>query len=126
MLHWIFILWNILCLSIIFRTDTNHVVISQALCYLLYINRLFYTFDGTNHQLRNRTLLSLYILIGFFVLCHLGISIIFILEHKDNSLFNWHSAGLLILFSLFHLLLCFSYLFIYKINQANGMQYFIF
>ena len=67
--------------------------IAQVLCYLTYINRLYYTFNNTKYELRNKTLISLYVLIGLFLLCHLGIGILYVLEHKDDALFTYASAG---------------------------------
>eukprot|EP01084_Bolivina_argentea_P035124 65151_1 len=92
--------------------------ISQTICYLLYINRLYYTFYSTKYQITNHILYQLYITITLFALCHLGMCIVFILEYKTNPSLNYHTAGifyaiLYISLEIVDLILCINVVYVF-------------
>jgi len=72
--------------------------IGQALCYIMYINRLSIFFFNTKYQLHNNILYPLYILLTLFLLCHISAFIIWLLEYfrfgASHPLLDFHSAGI--------------------------------
>lgn len=91
-------------------------LIAQILTYLIYINRLYYTFDSTSYHITNSILYPLYILLTLFALCHVALGIVFFIEITGNL--NQETAGrpyaiCYILIELFDLIICIVIVYIF-------------